>query len=540
MNPFDNLRHNPILEQYRTNPSGVADVIDDQHNAMYWTDALLTAAQNGWKDLLVAVLPKIPAESFKGAALQTALLHNQTEMVEFLLPQTPWEMSHTAATFNLIRAKNALLFKKVLPRIPAYHIKDSQNNSLNMFEACIHCGWSQGLEILLAENDRREYEGKDSCVDIHQSDDYGLNQAYERANFDILKLVAARVQLSERSIYNILEYTPTPYVVDILQLFGAESNDWQHVLNTAVKGDTDEVWNWDLIKTALQHTTPTDHTTEVFLSRLCRLGDYPTYMLLEPLFSTTEVKERHIINVAQSGNKELMVKLLSKYTKTLPDNIVEHAASSGSLEMVKLFAHKQNIRKRSNHILVSAIEGKNVEVLKHLIPFSNTYANNSRALWEAVESNQQDMVDVLLPLSNPAAQQGDILVECVNNNNMAMFEQLLPYCSPRDDDSSALHRACSHGRMDFVQRLLPLSDVSAEGYQAISAAVNGSHPEVVKYLLQLPEVQDDLENVRHNVYESSNNNMYHIFADCLAEIERDKIQQSMAAPQDPSLKRRRM
>lgn len=540
MNPFDNLRHNPILEEYRTNPMGVSDVIDNQHNAMYWTDALLTAAQNGWKDLLVAVLPKVPAQSFKGAALQTALLHNQNEMVEFLLPQTSWEMSHTAAAFNLIRAKNAPLFKKVLPRIPAYHIKDSENNNLNMFEACVYCNWYEGVEILLAENDRREYEGKDSCVDLHKSDDYGLNQAYERANFDILKLIASRVHLSERSISNILEYAPTEYVVDILDIFKIGSKDWQYVLDTAVKGDTDEVWNWDLIKTALQHTTPTDHTTEVFLGRLCRLGDYPTYTLLEPLFSTTEVKERHITNAAKSGNKDLMVKLLAKYTKNLPNDIVEQAASSGSLEMVKLFANPQNIRKRSNNILISAIEGKNVEVLKHLIPFSNTYANNSRALWEAVESNQQDMVDVLLPLSNPAAQQGDILVECVNNNNMAMFEQLLPYCCPRDDDSSALYRACIHGRMDFVQRLLPLSDVSAEGYQAISAAVNGSHSEIVKHLLQLPEVQEDLENVRHNVYESSNHGLYHIFTDCLAELEREKIEQSMNPAPDSSLKRRRM
>lgn len=540
MNPFDNLRNNPILEQYRTNPAGVADVIDNQHNAMYWTDALLTAVQNGWKDLVLAVLPKVPAASFKGAALQTALLHNQNEMVDFLLPQTLWEMSHTAATFNLIRAKNAPLFKKVLPRIPSDHIKDSQNNSLNMLEACVYCHWHHGLEILLAENDRREYEGKDSCVDIHQSDDYGLTQAYARADFEVLKLLAARVHLSERSISNILEYAPTEYVVDILQMFGVEGKDWQQVLNTAVKGDTDEVWNWDLIKTALQHTTPTDHTTQVFFARLCRLGDYSTYMLLEPLFSTTEVTERDIRNSARSGNKELMVKLLSKYTKNLPTDIVDQAAASGSLEMVKMFANKQNIRKRSNNLLISAIEGKNVEVLKHLIPFSNTYANNSRALWEAVESNQQDMVDVLLPVSNPAAQQGDLLVECVNNNNMAMFEKLLPYCCPRDDDSSPLNRACGHGRMDFVQRLLPLSDVSAEGYQAISAAVNGSHHEVVKYLLQLPEVQEDLENVRHNVYESSNSNMYHIFTDCLAELEREKIEQSMVATQDSSIKRRRM
>lgn len=540
MNPFDNLRHNPILEQYHTNPSGVVDVINDQNNAMYWTDALLTAVQNGWKDLVVAVLSKVPAQSFKGAALQTALLHNQTEMVDFLLPQTPWQMSHTAATFNLIREKNAPLFKRLLPHIPSHDIKDNQNNSLNMMEACIYHNWHQGLEILLMENDRREYEGEDSCVDIHQSEDYGLTQAYGRGDFEVLKLLAARVHLSERTITNILEYTPTGYVVDVLQLFGAQAEDWQHVLNTAVKGDTDEVWDWNLIKTALQHTNPTSHTTQVFLGRLCHLGDYSTYMLLEPFFSTTEVTERHITIAARSGNKELMVKLLSKYTKNLPSDIVNHAATSGSLEMVKMFANKQNIRKRSNNILTSAIEGKNVEVLKHLIPFSNTYTDNSGALWDAVESNQQDMVDVLLPVSNPAAQRGDLLVGCVNNNNMAMFEKLLPYCCPRDDDSSALHRACSRGHMDFVQRLLPLSDVSAEGYQAITAAVNGSHSEVVKYLLQLPEVQEDLENVRQNVYDSSQNNMYHIFTDCLAEIERETIEQSMVATQDSCIKRRRI
>lgn len=540
MNPFDNLRHNPILEQYRTDPTGVADVIDNQHNAMYWTDALLTATQHGWKDLVVLMLEKLPADTFKGAALQTAILYNQAQMVEFLLPKTTWLESHTSAAFNLIRTKNTSLFKKVLPRIPSEQMKDGQNNNLNMFEACIHTNWNKGVELLLAENDRREYEGKESCVDIHQSEDFGLHEAYEIANFDILKMLAPRVRLSEGNIRSIVEYAPSHLAVDILELFGVESNDWKYVLHAAISSDINDVWNWDIIKTALQHTTPNDHTTDVFLNRLCTMGDYATYMLLEPMFVSSDIKEHHINKTARSGNKDLMVKLLAKYSKSLPSDIVETAAHSGSLEMVKLFANKQNIRKRDHDILVAAIEGGNVEVLKYLLPFGNTYSNNSRALWDAVENNRQDMVDVLLPLSNPAAQQGDILLSCVANNNMAIFEQLLPHCCPRDDDSSALRRACLDGRMDFVQRLLPLSDISANGYQAISAAVNGSSTEIVKLLLQLPEVQDDLENVRNCVYNASNSSEYHIFTDCLAELENEKIQQSMGVSPDSALKRRRM
>lgn len=537
MSPFDNLRTNPILEQYHLDPSGVANAIDDQHNVMYWTDALLTAAQHGWKDLLVAVLKKIPADTFGGAALQTAIIHNQNEMVDFLLPKTTWVEAHTTAVFNVIRTKNKQMFKKLLPRISSSQIKDGENRHLNMFEACVECNWSKGVEILLAENDRREYEGEESCVDLHQSDDFGLRAVFEAANFDILKLMVPRVHLSENRIHNIVESSPSHLAVDILQLFAIKNADWKYVLDAAVS--VDEVWNWDLIKTALQHTSPTANTTEMFLTRLCALGDISTYTLLEPMFATTEVKEHHITKAALKGNKDLMVKLLAKYNKNLPHDIVESAARSGDLEMVKMFAHKQNIRSRNQDILLSAIEGKNVEVLKHLIPFANTYANNSRALWEAVESNDQAMVDVLLPLSHPAAQQGDLLSSCVGNNNMAMFEQLLPHCCPRDDDSSALQRACVKGYMDFVERLLPLSDISADNYQAIASAVNCSHRNIVKRLVQLPEVQEDLDNVRHFVYLASNNSEYHIFTDCLAEIEHEKINQSLETV-DSNPKRRRM
>lgn len=541
MSPFDNLRSNPILEQYHTNPSDMQDVIDDQHNAMYWTDALLTASQHGWKDLVVLLLEKLPTDTFKGAALQTALIHNQNALIELLLPKTTWNSGHTSAAFNLLHTKNLKMFKKILPRLSTDDIKNSQATSLNMFETCIHYNWTQGVEALLSENDRREYEGLEACVDLGQSDDYGLREAYELANFDILKLVAKRVRLSESKIHDIIEHAPHNLVLDVLQNFAIDSNDWKVVLDAAVS--TDEVWNWDLVKEALRHTTPNDSTNERFLGRICDMGDIATYTLLEPMFATTEIKEHHILKTAQSGNKDLMLKLLSNYTKKLPDGIVNSAANSGSLEMVKLFANKQNIPNRNHHILISAVEGKNVEVLKHLLPFGNSYGNNSRTLFVAVLNNNQEMVDVLLPVSHPGAQQGEILEACVGNGNMAMFEQLLPHCCPYDDESSALRRACSDGKMEFVERLLPLSDVSANEHQAMCVAVSCEQHEVVRRLLKIPEIQENLDNVRNCVHKGCSSTDYHIFNDCVAEMERENIQQNLntADPhQEPTLKRRRM
>lgn len=538
MSPFDNLRTNPILDQYHADPSGVQEVIDDQYNAMYWTDALLTASQYGWKDLLVALLEKLPADTFKGAALQTALVYNQNAVIELLLPQTTWTSTHTTASFSVIRAKNTTMFKKLLPRLSSDQIKEATGTSLNMFEYCVNTKWSKGVELIFAENDRREYEGQEGCLDLHQSEDFGLREAYDNADFDILKLVAKRIRLSENKIHDIIDHAPSHLVLDVLNVFGVEPTQWRTVLDAAVS--TDEIWNWELIKEALRHTTPTDRTNERFLRRVCKMGDYATYMLLENMFSTTEVTEDHIEKAASSGNKDLMIKLLATYSKNLPDNIAELAATSGSLEMVKLFANKQNIRSHHHDILIAAVEGGNVEVLKHLLPFGNSYGNNSRPLFTAVCNNAQEMVDVLLPISHPAAQQGELLEACVANGNMQMFEQLLPYCNPNDDDCSALRRACSDGKMDFIERLLPLSDIRVFDYRAITEAVNNEHIDVLRYVLRLPQVQEDLDNVRNCVHQNCISSTYHLFTDCVAEIERETIQQSMDATQDSSLKRRRM
>lgn len=541
MNLFDNVHHNPIIDHYQTNQGDLEVVIDMDANAMHRTDALLTAVQHGWMDLAVLLFPRLPKSVSFDAALQTALLHNQDAMIDHLLPQLgkdQWKEHHTLAAFSLVRNKNAAMFKRVLKRIPTTHVCDHLSGSLNMFEWCVRSNWIQGMEILLEEYDRRAYEDEGNLIEFRQSDDFGLKEAYERADYEMLKLLAPRVQIDDSLAREIVRSTPPNHTVAVLQIFDLKPSLWREVLSEALAEE--QVLNWDVVKEALRHTSPAATTLGDFLDRVCRNGDLDTYCLFEEAFRQVTLNPEHLRLCARSGAKELMVKLLSHYPKDLPSDIAEQAARSGSLEMMTLFANSKNLPDKDPDILTAAIEGGNVDVLKLVLPFANPYRNNSRALFQAVQDNKSEMVDILLPLSNPAAQQGEILEACVMNNNLPMFEQLLPYCHPQDDDSSAFRTAARNGKMEFVTRLLPLSDLSAHSYGAIADAADNEHIEVVRFLLRQPEIQDNVEQVRDSVYNRVSTEGYQLINDILAEMERETIHGSMQHTPETTVKRRRL
>ncbi|PRP85853.1 putative ankyrin repeat protein [Planoprotostelium fungivorum] len=150
----------------------------------------------------------------------------------------------------------------------------------------------------------------------------------------------------------------------------------------------------------------------------------------------------------------------------------------------------------SDHDLLSAVEGGNIESLRFLL--SRVELNPSREdiklLSEATKKDSTEIVRLLLndPRVDPSAADNKAIISAVEHGRTDAVQLLLsdPRVDPSVDDNYPIRYAAVEGHCEIVRLLLsdPRVDPTADNNYAVRYAADQGHIETVRLLLSDPRV----------------------------------------------------
>ncbi len=172
-------------------------------------------------------------------------------------------------------------------------------------------------------------------------------------------------------------------------------------------------------------------------------------------------------------------------TPAYSDTALHTAVSNGCWGEATLLLSQRKVGKAAcSSLLQLAAESGHLEIVRLLLPLSEPKANNSLALCHAARCGHLEVVKLLLPVSDPLAANSLALYCAATKGDLEVVRALLPSSSVYAKDFLVLRTASARGHLEIVRLLLQVAHpVNSQVSHSLQHAVEIGHLEIVKLLL---------------------------------------------------------